>query len=403
MEIVRSKLGDIWTAIRAAVRKKPWAIVLVSLMLVLILWEAPIVKKTNRTELSGTWITHLGTALMYYSTRLDETIAELAQQGMTTIYPAVWNHGHSLFSSQVIRKAGGSARNPWVNLPIPFSDPLSGLVRQTRRQQLRLIPWFEYGLMIPTDSDIIKRHPDWLTQRQDGSLSDSQNAQPSNSINPLTALRQAILGKEQGWLNPFHAEVQQFLVDLIVEVVTRYPVDGIQLDDHFGLPIDYGYDPYTVALYQSEHQGDRPGDASDPEWMEWRAKKLTEWMTRIRKAVKAARPNAIVSLSPNSADYAYRTSLQDWSKWVNLNLLDEVVVQLYRPTLTSLQTELDNPSLKAVSQKVSLGIGLYTGPFNKAKSAALIKREVEAVRSSGYAGTSFFCWETTFWIFRGKK
>ena len=400
---MRSKLGAIWTAIRAAVRKKPWAIALVSLMLVLIFWEAPVVKKTNRTELSGTWITHLGTALMYYSTRLDETVAELAQQGITTIYPAVWNHGHSLFNSQVIQKAGGSARNPWVNLPIPFSDPLSGLVRQTRRQQLRLIPWFEYGLMIPTDSDMIKRHPDWLTQRQDGSLSDPQNSQTSNSINPLAALRQAVLGKEQGWLNPFHADVQQFLVDLIVEVVTRYPVDGIQLDDHFGLPIDYGYDPYTVALYQSEHQGDRPGDASDPEWMEWRAKKLTEWMTRIRQAVKAARPNAIVSLSPNSADYAYRTSLQDWSKWVDLNLLDEVVVQLYRPTLTSLKTELDNPSLKAVSKKVSLGIGLYTGPFNKAKSAALIKREVEAVRSSGYAGTSFFCWETTFWIFRGKK
>ena len=253
MEIVRSKLGAIWTAIRAAVWKKPWVIALVSLMLVLILWEAPVVKKTNRTELSGTWITHLGTALMYYSTRLDETVSELAQQGITTIYPAVWNHGHSLFSSQVIQKAGGSARNPWVNLPIPFSDPLSGLVRQTRRQQLRLIPWFEYGLMIPTDSDIIKRHPDWLTQRQDGSLSDSQNSQTSNSINPLAALRQAVLGKEQGWLNLFHADVQQFLVDLIVEVVTRYPVDGIQLDDHFGLPIDYGYDPYTVALYQSEH------------------------------------------------------------------------------------------------------------------------------------------------------
>ena len=126
-------------------------------MLVLIFWEAPVVKKTNRTELSGTWITHLGTALMYYSTRLDETVAELAQQGITTIYPAVWNHGHSLFSSQVIQKAGGSVRNPWVNLPVPFSDPLLGLVRQTRRQQLRLIPWFEYGLMIPTDSDIDRK------------------------------------------------------------------------------------------------------------------------------------------------------------------------------------------------------------------------------------------------------
>lgn len=385
---------------RTAMRKRPWAIAVVAGLLVLILWEAPIVKKTARSELSGTWMTHLSASLMYYSTRLDETVAELAQQGITTLYPAVWNHGHTLFDSQVVRNAGGSARNPWVNLPIPFSDPLSGLVKQTRRQQLRLIPWFEYGLMIPTDSEIIKRHPDWLTQRQDQRISDPQKSQPSRFMNPWASLRQAILGKEQGWLNPFHADVQQFLVDLIVEVVTRYPIDGIQLDDHFGLPIEYGYDPYTVALYQFEHQGDRPGDASNREWMEWRSRKLTELMTRIHKAVKTARKNAIVSLSPNSADYAYRTSLQDWAKWVDLNLLDEVVVQLYRPTFSSLQTELDNPSLQALSQKVSLGIGLYTGPFNQAKSASQIKREVEAVRSAGYAGASFFCWETTFWIFR---
>ena len=397
---MRSKLGSIWTAIWAAMRKKPWAIAVVSWLLVLILWEAPVVKKTARTELSGTWITHLGTSLMYYSTRLDETVAELAQQGITTLYPAVWNHGHTLFDSRVIQKAGGSARNPWVNLPIPFSDLLSGLVTQTRRQQLRLIPWFEYGLMIPTDSEIIKRHPDWLTQRQDGRISDFPTSQPFDFMNPLASLRRLVLGNAQGWLNPFHADVQQFLIDLMVEVVTRYPVDGIQLDDHFGLPIEYGYDPYTVGLYQFEHQGDRPGDASNPEWMKWRAEKFTEFMIRIHKAVKAARRNAIVSLSPNSADYAYRTSLQDWAKWVDLNLLDEVVVQLYRPTLTSLQAELDNPSLQSLSKKVSIGIGLYTGPFNKAKSTIQIKREVEAVKASGYAGTSFFCWETTFWIFR---
>ena len=400
---MRSKFASVWTVIWTAIRKRPWAIAFVSLLLVLILWEAPIVKKTARSELSGTWMTHLGASLMYYTTRLDETVAELAQQGITTLYPAVWNHGHTLFDSQVVRNAGGSARNPWVNLPIPFSDPLSGLVTQTRRQQLRLIPWFEYGLMIPTDSEIIKRHPDWLTQRQDRSISDPQKSPSSNFINPLASLRKAILGKKQGWLNPFHADVQQFLIDLIVEVVTRYPVDGIQLDDHFGLPIEYGYDPYTVALYQFEHQGDRPGDASNPEWMEWRARKFTELMTRIYQAVKTARKDSIVSLSPNSADYAYRTSLQDWAKWVDLNLLDEVIVQLYRPTLTALQTELDNPSLQALSQKVPLGIGLYTGPFNQAKPARQIKREVEAVRSAGYAGTSFFCWETTFWIFRGRK
>jgi len=31
-----------------------------------------------------------------------------------------------------------------------------------------VIPWFEFGFMAPADSDLAKRHPDWLTSRRDG-------------------------------------------------------------------------------------------------------------------------------------------------------------------------------------------------------------------------------------------
>jgi uncharacterized lipoprotein YddW (UPF0748 family) len=386
--------------------KKSLIIAFISGILAIGLWPAPVVQRTVQPELRGTWITHLGAALMYYSTRLDDTMADLAKHQVNTLYPAVWNHGHSLFSSQVMARAGGERRNPWVNLPLPWSDVMAGLVAQAHRQQIRLIPWFEYGLMIPLDADIIKRHPDWLTveqsQRPNEQLSDGVTDGRSNRRNPYAALRQAVIGRDQGWLNPFHPEVQQFLVDLIAEVVQRYPVDGIQLDDHFGLPIEYGYDAYTTVLYQAEHSGKAPpSNAADPEWLAWRADRLTQLMARIHSAVKAARSGVTVSLSPNAADYAYRTSLQDWPRWVELGLLDEVVVQLYRPNLDDLQAELDRPELKRMAKRVPIGIGLYTGPFNRAKSSGKIEQEVQAVRSAGYAGTSLFSWETTFWVFRG--
>ncbi len=32
------------------------------------------------------------------------------------------------------------------------------------------------------------------------------------------------------------------MVDLITDVVDRYPVAGIQLDDHFAFPVELGYD-----------------------------------------------------------------------------------------------------------------------------------------------------------------
>jgi uncharacterized lipoprotein YddW (UPF0748 family) len=342
-------------------------------------------------------MTHFGVALMHHTTRLDNTIAHLANESVNTLYPAVWNHGHTLHHSAVMQTYGGSQHNPWLYLPFS-GDLLPGLVAESHRQQLRLIPWFEYGLMIPLDAALVKQHPDWLTMKRNHTFTDDP---PMNRYNPISRLSRSIKGGQQAWLNPFHPEVQQFLTDLITEVVQKYEVDGIQLDDHFGLPINYGYDAYTVNLYRAEHNGQAPpDDPSDAEWMKWRADRLTQLMARIQRAVKAASPQALVSLSPNAPNFAYRKYLQDWPRWVDMKLLDEVVVQLYRNDLTALKNELDRPNLKMLSTKVPLSVGLYTGPFNQAKPAQQIRQETELVRSAGYAGTSLFCWETTFWLFK---
>jgi uncharacterized lipoprotein YddW (UPF0748 family) len=216
----------------------------------------------------------------------------------------------------------------------------------------------------------------------------------------LAQLSRAIKGGDQGWLNPFHPEVQQFLVDLIGEVVQNYAVDGIQLDDHFGLPIAYGYDAYTVELYRSTHGGQSPPqNPANGEWVKWRADQLTRLMAKIHQKVKGIRTQAVVSLSPNTPDFAYRKYLQDWSRWVDLKLLDEVVVQIYRPELDSLRSELTQPTLKSLAQRVPLSIGLYTGPFGNGKSAAQIEKEVVIVRANGYAGIALFSWESAFGLF----
>ncbi len=324
-------------------------------------------------------MTNLGASLMYYSTRLDEVMANLALHHLNTLYPAVWNQGNTLHSSAVLRKAVGD-RTP----QIPFiPDVLSGLVKQAHRQHLRLIPWFEYGLMVPMNSAIAKAHPDWLTRTQGGS------SKPDGELN-LT------------YLNPAHPQVQAFLTDLIVEVVRRYPVDGIQLDDHFALPVEMGYDPYTRKLYQGDHGGQSPpSDFLDPEWMAWRAAHVTRLMAKISSAVKEARPGMIVSLSPNPPEYAYRTSLQDWGAWVEKGLIDEAAVQVYRSDLVSLRADLAARSLSRLNAKVPVSIGLYTGPFLKVKPIRQVQKEIEAVREAGFSGVSFFCWETTLWLAKG--
>ncbi|MBE9097998.1 glycoside hydrolase family 10 protein [Vacuolonema iberomarrocanum] len=381
-------------------------LVLTTAWLVITQWQFPTVTgQPQMAEMRGVWMTNLGSALMYYTTRLDETVGKLAQQHLNTVYPAVWNRGYTLHSSQVLQTASGRRRDPLTSLPVlPFQDPVREWVYQAHRQHLRLIPWFEYGLMIPTSSALAQAHPDWLTVNQDGQQ--VEDPMQPNSLFPkaLQNLQLEVTGGNQAWLNPFKPEVRQFLVDLIAEAVQQYEVDGIQLDDHFGLPVAFGYDEETVALYRQEHGGAAPPtDPTNSEWVRWRADKISLLFRDISQAVKATRPEAVVSLSPNPPDFAYRNYLQDWRRWVDEGWVDEVVVQVYRDSAETLSASLEGSGLAAIAPSIPLSIGLYTGPFLDATPMETIQQQVEVVRSAGYNGVSFFSWETTFWLFRHES
>ena len=78
--------------------------------------------------------------------------------------------------------------------------------------------------------------------------------------------------------------------DLVLEVVGKYGADGIQFDDHTTLPREFGYDPFTVALYRKETGRNPPANPADPAWVKWRADKITAFMDRLSKAVRAPSP-----------------------------------------------------------------------------------------------------------------
>ena len=109
---------------------------------------------------------------------------------------------------------------------------LKEIVTEGHKKGLTVIPWFEFGFMAPADSLLAKNRPQWLTSRSDGTKIVKEGTH------------------DRVWLNPFRPDVQQFIQDLIVEIVKNYDIDGIQFDDHFGLPSELGYDAYTVALIQ---------------------------------------------------------------------------------------------------------------------------------------------------------
>lgn len=347
------------------------------------------------TELRGVWLTNVASPVLFIPWRVNRAMHQLSQMNFNTVYPVVWNRGHTFYPSAVAKQFTGRAQDRMLELLRFGQDVLAEIVKQGNKQGLKIIPWFEYGFMTPPNSALARRHPDWISIRQDSTKTLKEVLDEQQGIQNVPKFIRNGLVSKQVWLNPLHPQVQLFIRNLIVEVVTKYDVAGIQLDDHFGLPVELGYDAFTVQLYKQEHQGQSPpNDPLNEEWMRWRANKISDFMQQIFKAVKAVKPNVIVSLSPNSQDFSYRAYLQDWQYWVQRGWVEELVVQIYRDDLKSFVEQLSQPALEVARRQIPVGVGILTGTWSRPVDITQISEQVKAVRLRGFDGVSFFYWES---------
>ena len=335
---------------------------------------APPVAQPPAQEIRGVWMTNNDTDVLMDSAKLHNAVNQLAQLNFNTIYPVVWNSGYVQYPNSALAQRTGIYQS-YIGRGLQGQDILADLVTVAHSKGLLVIPWFEFGFMAPQTSELVLNHPNWLTQKQDGSKTS------------ISAAGEVV------WLNPFLPEVQQFMTDLVLEVVTKYNIDGVQFDDHTCLPNQFGYDRYTLALYRQETGKNAPTNPQDPAWMRWRADKITAFMTQLNYAVKQRKPQAIFSISPNPYITAYNSFLQDWVTWVDQNIVDELIVQVYRPDMTSFLDQVMRPEIQAAQQKIPTAIGVLTGLRNRPVPMPLIKSKVQASRDRGL-GVAFFFYES---------
>ena len=327
-------------------------------------------------EIRGVWLTNVDSDVLFAEDKTAEAIALLAEANFNTLYPTVWNWGYTLYPSQVSEAITGLALDPTEGLQ--ERDVLTEIITAGHERNMSVIPWFEFGFMAPADSELAKRHPQWLTTREDGS-----------TIWWEGDVHQRV------WLNPLRPDVQEFMTDLIVEIVSNYDIDGIQLDDHFGYPSEFGYDDYTVKLYREEHQGQLPPlDPKDPDWVQWRADKITAYVETLFHEIKQHNPQAIVSVSPNPQDFSLNSFLLDWYQWERKGLIEELIVQIYRDRHNSFIRELQQPEILAAKEHIPVGVGVLAGLKGRPILWQKISQQVEITRDREFAGISFFFYES---------
>ena len=274
-------------------------------------------------ELRGTWLTTTANDAIASPEKSAATMRKLKAVGINTVYVECWKNGYTQYPSPALKRTIGLDRRP--NLVPSSGGPARDLLRETldaaHANDLKYIAWFEYGFMAAfkeTDNELRRTRKHWLSLDQSG-----------NEVAPNGFV----------WMNPLHPEVQQFLIDIVLDCVDHYDVDGIQFDDRIVWPyVTMGYDEFTRNAYAAEHDGRQPPvDPKDPSWMKWRSEKVREFSRRLVTEVRARHPRLVISLSPAAFPWCYDHYLLDWPEWASWTAdssgsprWDEFVPQCYR-------------------------------------------------------------------------
>ena len=323
----------------------------------------------NRSTI-GVWLTNSPSQLYYDRKRISAAMQQLQDAGFNRVVPNVWSRGTTFHRSRFapveppLQKAG-------VGL-----DPICTLAAEGRRRGIKVMPWFEYGLMEPADSSVVRNNPSWVLAKANGQRWMAMHG-----------------NHRMAWLNPAHPEVRARFIGLVVETLKRCPMDGLQLDDHFAWPVQFGYDPTTVVLYRQETGLVPPRDHSNRQWMKWRRNQLTSLLRELRQRLKQERLSTRISLSPGPFRSAYNLWLQDWELWALGGLIEELVVQNYAYSVRGFAKDLDQPALrKARSWGIPSQIGVLAGFGKRTTSMAVLEQKVRLARQRGH-GVIFFYWE----------
>lgn len=234
---------------------------------------------------------------------LISNIKDLAAMGCNTLYFQVVSEMDAMYASDIL---------PWsrqltgVEGMSPYFDPLSIAVRVAHDNGMAIHAWINplrVSLSDSTDrarTQVKHEHPEWVHNYG---------------------------GRE--YLDPGNPEVVQFLSDITREILTRYDVDGIHIDDYF----------YPDGLREDSRGWSEPGAWNDSTLFalygagrsleEWRFSNIDSVVTTLHRTTHEVRPQALFGVSPQGRVSNTCRLYADPRRWVAQGSVDYILPQLY--------------------------------------------------------------------------
>ena len=273
----------------------------------------------SKREFRGAWIQCVNGQFVGMSTEqmqntLTYQLDELRKDGVNAIIFQVRPECDALYQSSL---------EPWSRFltgqqgtaPAPFWDPLQWMVEQCHQRGMELHAWINpYRAKTKTTHElaanhIAKRYPDWVFN-YDG----------------------------QYILNPGIPEARDYVCRVVDDIVKRYDIDGLHIDDYFYPYPAAGQVINDEAQYQRyNHSFNNIGD--------WRRDNVNVFIQQLYKTIHDRKPWVKFGVSPfgiyrnakNAPNVGSNTNgtqnyddlYADILLWVNNGWLDYCVPQLY--------------------------------------------------------------------------
>ncbi|WP_341526135.1 family 10 glycosylhydrolase [Nostoc sp. UHCC 0302] len=290
------------------------------------LWKQfPIDRRLAQPETRAVWLDR-GTIVRAGSEKgLAEVFDRLAEAGINTVFFETVNASYPIYPSQVAPQQNPLTRG-W--------DPLAAAVKLAHQRNMELHAWVwtfaasnqRHNEILNLNRDypgpVLAAHPDWANYDNLG-----------NMIPP---------GQSKPFFDPANPELRQYLLKLYEEIVTRYQVDGLQLD-YIRYPFQdpfagrtYGYGKAARAQFQQLTGVDPVNISLDqPDlWQKWtafRTQQVDSFVAQLSQELRQKRRDLILSVAvfPLPELERIQKLQQHWEVWAKQGDIDLIVPMTY--------------------------------------------------------------------------
>lgn len=270
--------------------------------------------------------------------------------------------------------------------PVPFYDPLQFTIDEAHKRGFEYHAWcnpyranFNVGKASVAPAHITKLHPEWFLQY-------------GNTL----------------YFDPGNKEAQAWVLAVMKDIVERYDVDAVHMDDYFYPYRIAGKEFPDTASYRKYGNGMNIDD--------WRRSNVDSIIYNISTAIKQIKPWVKFGISPfgvwrnqdkdpeGSATHAGQTNYDDLYAdillWLKMKWIDYVAPQIYwefsQPN-APFETILNWWNNHTYGRQLYIGLGIYRAGSSVAwRDSTLIPRELDSLRSKANVQGAIYFSSTSF-------